>query len=193
MEKINQDLPPGVPPRSVNSYVANEIIYGPISEIPIRSTTSTVVNNSYGMISASQPITIPNQSYTFQNIPENSKPVHLESNIPYNQGKPTQSFPPAPSAPTVTQHQQKTYTSPVPPSTVQTNNFNNLTFMGDHNSHEHSTTVVQSGRHLSMETVPRIQYDRCVTECKNWETKYNELYLKYMNLATTTSMAANNP
>ena len=33
-----------------------------------------------------------------------------------------------------------------------------------------------------MEIVPKYQYDRCVWECKNWETKYNELYLKYLNL-----------
>lgn len=26
---------------------------------------------------------------------------------------------------------------------------------------------------LSCESVPKIQYERCVTECKNWETKYN--------------------
>lgn len=30
-----------------------------------------------------------------------------------------------------------------------------------------------------------MHYDRCVTECKNWETKYNELYLRYMNLVAS--------
>lgn len=37
--------------------------------------------------------------------------------------------------------------------------------------------------HNQVEMVPKMQYDRCWTECKNWETKYNELYLKYMNAA----------
>lgn len=32
-----------------------------------------------------------------------------------------------------------------------------------------------------LEMVSKGQYDRCLSECKNWETKYNELYLKYMN------------
>ena len=31
------------------------------------------------------------------------------------------------------------------------------------------------------ETISKSQYDHVVNECKNWETKYNELYLKYMN------------
>lgn len=44
--------------------------------------------------------------------------------------------------------------------------------------------------HLSSETVPRIQYDRCVIECKNWETKYNELYLKHLNLSSLTQEPA---
>jgi hypothetical protein len=34
----------------------------------------------------------------------------------------------------------------------------------------------------SEETVPRTQYERCVGECRNWETKYNELHLKFLNL-----------
>ena len=33
--------------------------------------------------------------------------------------------------------------------------------------------VVGSISHMSTETVPRVNYERCVTECKNWETKYN--------------------
>lgn len=37
---------------------------------------------------------------------------------------------------------------------------------------------------VNSETVPRITYERCVSECKNWETKYNELHLKYLNATT---------
>jgi hypothetical protein len=29
-----------------------------------------------------------------------------------------------------------------------------------------------------------MQYDRCMNECKNWETKYNELYLRYSNVVS---------
>lgn len=39
----------------------------------------------------------------------------------------------------------------------------------------------QQPSYIREETVSKVQYDRCVSECKNWETKYNELYLKYMN------------
>lgn len=134
MEKINQDLPPGFPPRSVNSYVANEIEYGPVSEIPIRNNQNALVNNSYGVVSASQPIAITNQTYTFQNIPENAQTIHMESNFSYNQGKPPQPIPPPPAS-TMPQPQQKTYMSVAPTSTMPINNLNNLTFMGDHYSH----------------------------------------------------------
>lgn len=36
--------------------------------------------------------------------------------------------------------------------------------------------------------MPKIAYEKCVNECKNWETKFNELYLRYMNLSATTAI-----
>jgi hypothetical protein len=41
------------------------------------------------------------------------------------------------------------------------------------------------------ETVTKAQYDRCFTECKNWETKYNELHLKYMMVTSNSSRIEN--
>ena len=40
---------------------------------------------------------------------------------------------------------------------------------------------------IKEETVAKAQYERCVSECKNWETKYNELYLKYMNVTSQSN------
>lgn len=54
-----------------------------------------------------------------------------------------------------------------------------------------SKMVVGGVSHMSTQTVPRVNYERCVTECKNWQTKYNELYLKYMNIATSMNVHSN--
>lgn len=42
-------------------------------------------------------------------------------------------------------------------------------------------SIIIHSPHKAEETVPKSQYDRCYNECKNWETKYNELYLRYTN------------
>lgn len=36
-----------------------------------------------------------------------------------------------------------------------------------------TSVVIPQSSTMSVETVPRFQYERCVSECKNWETKYN--------------------
>lgn len=42
---------------------------------------------------------------------------------------------------------------------------------------------VNLGTNVSVSTnaVPKKQYDLCVTECKNWEKRYDELYQQFIN------------
>ena len=48
-----------------------------------------------------------------------------------------------------------------------------------------SSTFLQQGS-IQSDTVPRVTFERCASECKNWETKYNELHLKYLNVTTNS-------